>query len=60
MTVNDLIKQLSALSEKTKSKPIKTIKGNGTLCFPEIKFDLIDKNDVLNKTSANVKQIILQ
>jgi hypothetical protein len=58
MTVNDLIAQLSRLSEEMREKPVKVVCPNGLEVEPVIRFERINKWS-LNASPANTKAVFL-
>lgn len=57
-TVNDFIKELSALKPELRDKPLKVLAPNGEYLIPNIKFELVNTSN-LNLTNENVSSVML-
>lgn len=60
MKIKELIKKLENLKEGLEDKEVFIVTKNGSLFEPSIKVVLVDEFDVLNKSSENIKHIVLK
>lgn len=59
MTVKELIRKLNKLPESQQDKDVCIIAENGLLLEPKIKYNLVNKYDVMNYSPENIDKIVL-
>ena len=59
MKVKELINKLSKLSDDLKDKDVCIVAQNGLLLEPKVRYNLVNKYDILNYKPENVDKIVL-